>query len=210
MSAAKRCSKCKIEKPHSEFFKKATGRDSLTASCKDCHYLKRKRYFESEKGREVHRLSNAKYHRTERGQVMRRKHHLKRNYGITLEQFAALIEKQKGLCDCCGDVLGEPKQTHVDHDHETGEIRGVVCGPCNRTIGHSLESTERLDRAIRYLEKWRLAALARKFLVRDLGENGAGTNMRGSVGEHKSFISSETGSTPATATNLCEQNSPVS
>lgn len=60
---------------------------------------------------------------------------LMRTYGITLEQFKSMIEKQNGKCDCCNTALDMGKNTHVDHDHVTGKVRGILCVNCNVRVG---------------------------------------------------------------------------
>ena len=58
-------------------------------------------------------------------------------YGISKEQYLALEAERNGMCDCCGKTP-EPDSYHgglcVDHNHSTGEIRALVCGPCNTRI----------------------------------------------------------------------------
>jgi hypothetical protein len=83
---------------------------------------------------------------------------LRRNYGITLDDFNALAKEQNFACVICGKVPSEDldakwnqKVLHVDHDHLTGKIRGLLCSDCNRGIGFLGESAERLERAALYL-----------------------------------------------------------
>lgn len=76
-----------------------------------------------------------------------RRSSLKRKYGITLEQFDAMSAAQNHACAICGSQ--EP--LCVDHDHETGVIRGLLCGRCNKGIGLLGDSLEGLERAVRYL-----------------------------------------------------------
>lgn len=56
-------------------------------------------------------------------------------YGITAEQYDALYEAQGGVCAICRRANGKTKRLAVDHDHETGEVRGLLCGPDNLMIG---------------------------------------------------------------------------
>lgn len=88
----------------------------------------------------------------------KRAQRLLREFGLTLEAFDALAASQGGLCAICrrpphggknGQVL------HVDHDHETGVVRGLLCGPCNTALGLLAEDHERIDRVIHYLTKAR-------------------------------------------------------
>lgn len=78
-------------------------------------------------------------------------HHLKKKYGITPDQYAAILEKQEGRCFIC---LCKPKSKRlaVDHDHKTNKIRGLLCSRCNhKLLGSANDSIEMLQRAIDYL-----------------------------------------------------------
>ena len=71
--------------------------------------------------------------------------HLKR-YGLTTEQINKL--KEKG-CEMCGAT----ENIHIDHNHKTQEVRGVLCTNCNRGLGHFKDSPELLRKAAEYLEQ---------------------------------------------------------
>lgn len=81
-------------------------------------------------------------------------------YGITSEQYWALYGAQGGLCAICQrargkgpDGTGRGKMLSVDHDHKTGEVRGLLCGPCNRDVlGHLRDDPAALRRAADYVE----------------------------------------------------------
>jgi hypothetical protein len=77
-----------------------------------------------------------------------RRSYLRRQWGLTLEDFNELKISQNGLCAICkinSDIL------HIDHNHETGKIRALLCNQCNRGIGYLKESPEILNSAIQYL-----------------------------------------------------------
>lgn len=83
---------------------------------------------------------------------------LRRNYGISLNDYNELVITQCGACAICGDVPCEEPDAgrnqmrlHVDHDHKTGEIRGLLCSDCNRGIGFFKDDPEMLKRAAHYL-----------------------------------------------------------
>lgn len=76
---------------------------------------------------------------------------LRVKYGITLEQYNNLLAQQKSLCAICSKVLTR-QNTHVDHDHKTGSVRGLLCFECNTAIGKFHDSIDRMRRAIAYLE----------------------------------------------------------
>jgi hypothetical protein len=70
----------------------------------------------------------------------KRTHTLKKRYGITAEVYDSLLEKQGGVCACCGKAPEKLPGNfrallHVDHDHQTGDVRGLLCAFCNWFIG---------------------------------------------------------------------------
>lgn len=98
-----------------------------------------------------------------------RKRNLKRLYDITPEEYDALRERQSYRCAICqlhedeitvknsgrprldGKPSAEPMKLHVDHDHETNEIRGLLCGACNLGIAYFKDQADRMLRAIDYV-----------------------------------------------------------
>lgn len=81
---------------------------------------------------------------------------LKRHYGITPEVYEEMIKGQNFCCACCGSHMSNFKRRlHVDHDHKTGLVRSLLCTECNPGIGYFDHSIERLEMAIRYLEKFK-------------------------------------------------------
>ena len=87
--------------------------------------------------------------------VRARDRHLRKKYGITLEQFNEMLEKQNGRCACCG--TDKPGGKHnvfcVDHDHITGKVRELLCKDCNIVLGLVEDSPEHLQRLIEYIAK---------------------------------------------------------
>jgi hypothetical protein len=80
----------------------------------------------------------------ERARVTRRA----AKYGMTAETFEAMAASQNGVCAVCK----EREFDHVDHDHESGSVRGLLCRQCNVGIGFFQDSPELLAKAIKYLE----------------------------------------------------------
>ena len=74
--------------------------------------------------------------------------HLKRTFGLSPEDLASLIAAQGGTCAICD---GPPQ--HIDHDHATGNVRGVLCGPCNMGLGQFADDPQRLIQAATYLRR---------------------------------------------------------
>lgn len=88
-----------------------------------------------------------------------RKAMYKRRYGMTVEQYQAMVTLQNGLCYICHRpptgrrAEGEQPLLHVDHDHNTGAIRRLLCSKCNQAIGLMDDSPDRLLAAAAYLEE---------------------------------------------------------
>lgn len=78
-----------------------------------------------------------------------RRDNLKRKYGITPEQWLEIFDAQDGACGICART---EVQLHVDHCQKTNEVRGLLCGKCNRGIGMFDHEIELLETAIGYLE----------------------------------------------------------
>ena len=88
----------------------------------------------------------------------RRDRWLRTRYGITWDQYVALLEKQGGKCavpTCTEPPGGRGNTYHVDHDHETGKVRGLLCSNCNRALGLLRENPDRIDGLARYIRERR-------------------------------------------------------
>jgi hypothetical protein len=78
---------------------------------------------------------------------------IRRQYGISLKQFDELLEFQGGGCAICNKRIdGERRRMNIDHDHNTGKVRGLLCTGCNTGIGHLGDNIEGLKKALYYLE----------------------------------------------------------
>lgn len=77
-----------------------------------------------------------------------REYHLRRRYGVGQAEFDEMLAEQGGVCAICG--ADDPK--HVDHDHRTGWVRGILCFNCNGGLGQFRDSPEFLAGAITYLK----------------------------------------------------------
>jgi hypothetical protein len=75
-----------------------------------------------------------------------------RRYGLTADDYDALLAAQGGVCAICGGPPSEKRRHHIDHDHETGVVRGLLCSNCNTAMGRFGDDPERLMEALRYLQ----------------------------------------------------------
>lgn len=78
---------------------------------------------------------------------------LKKKFGLSKEQYEALLEGQNHVCAICGK--GCTKALAVDHCHTTGKVRGLLCNNCNRGVGHLKDSVENMTNAITYLNRFK-------------------------------------------------------
>lgn len=108
---------------------------------------KQRAYYQRRK--EEQRIYAATYHPAHKKE--RKNCELKKAYGISLEQFNRMYEKQHGLCAICNKEI-EGKSCHTDHCHETGQVRGLLCSKCNRGIGNFNDNSSLLKRAADYIQ----------------------------------------------------------
>ena len=158
----KRCKICGELKPLSEFYRAPGARDGFRLDCKQCNLAARAAKYRDNprpaieralrwqrENPERHKAKQREYTESGRKSVSNRKSHLKRKYGLTLEDFDALLAAQGGGCAICG----RPDADNVDHDHRTGRVRGILCFNCNVAIGHIADDEDRLAAAMKYLSR---------------------------------------------------------
>lgn len=129
----KTCSRCKIKKEFSAFYKNVGTTDGYNNYCKSCQ----RDYFVANRSR---------------AQASTRAANWKR-YGINLTEsrYAELLKAQQNRCAICLEV--KSYRLHVDHNHATGQIRGLLCRNCNRGLGYFLEDANIIREAINYLKE---------------------------------------------------------
>lgn len=158
--ASRQCSECQEVKSlqHFSIGKHITKSGAVTASfrreCKVCEVTKKRN----------HRHANPQYYREKgRIQVAKRtpeqkfKWMLSGQYGLTVEQYQAMIEAQNGVCAICREVPRHRSRTEgrflVDHCHTTGKVRGLLCHNCNVSIGLLKEDPVRIRALLAYVER---------------------------------------------------------
>ena len=77
---------------------------------------------------------------------------LKREYGISLDDFNKILLKQKGVCAICKCINGVGTKLFIDHNHKTKKVRGLLCYKCNFAVGHFKEDISNLKSAMKYLK----------------------------------------------------------
>jgi hypothetical protein len=97
-------------------------------------------------------LSRSRRERDIEGErVKRRDYQLRAKYGIGLDGFEKLLKSQGGVCALCRGQFKSDRDRHVDHCHETGRVRGILCFSCNKGLGLLGDNIEGMRRAINYL-----------------------------------------------------------
>lgn len=171
----KRCRVCGELKPVDEFYLARGTRDGRRNDCKPCNLAakaarnaadpasnrERARRWQQQNS-ERYRAKQQQYVDEGRKQAWNRKSYLKRRYGLTLEQYDEMLAAQGGVCAICRKPRPEERTLHIDHDHQTGKIRGLLCFRCNNALGDFDEEYELFVRAADYLDRDdELVALAR-------------------------------------------------
>jgi hypothetical protein len=162
----KRCVKCGVAQPLDQFYRAKGTRDGLRGDCKPCFKERaRLRYLADPAAAKARvkrwqqanpdRLNAYRRQRRLEPEVKRRERagHLKRKYGISLEHYDSMLDDQGGGCAICKrEPIGQIP-LHVDHDHETGKIRGILCFTCNNALADFEDDPALLRSAVAYVEK---------------------------------------------------------
>jgi hypothetical protein len=135
----KECSFCHVWRPLEDFYRRLESSTGYTSQCRYC--------------------KNEKHPSRPIAPEIRRRYYLAHRYDMTPEEYEDLWEAQDGRCAICQKIAhvmdlrtGSPRRLAIDHDHQTGKIRGLLCHDCNVAIGHLNDDVEILYKAISYLE----------------------------------------------------------
>lgn len=147
-SGEKPCKDCGLIKPLAHFQTNLLMIDGSTNQCRACRSIEQRR-----------RRSDPSYRRRER--IYARRTNLKAKYAMTEQEFERLFDEQGRRCAICrSDDSANGRiginAMHVDHDHKTYTIRGILCAKCNRALGQFEDDIDRLKAAVLYLQTSRL------------------------------------------------------
>jgi hypothetical protein len=144
-----RCHKCDSTKPRSEFYTDTKSGNPLRP-CKVC----RRAY---ERTPEVTAKRKAYHQRTyaSRAKEFERRR-IKNTFGLTPDDLARMLDEQDHRCAICGweDPGGPKRRLYIDHCHRTGQVRGLLCPPCNSFLGRLDDDPAKIHGAATYLERW--------------------------------------------------------
>jgi hypothetical protein len=177
------CNKCNVEKSLDDFHKNKNLKEGRCYTCKPCALSLVKAWSLTEKGKEKAKAAKKKYSSTEHGKAKNKaynklpktrekarkrrsfvrslpggkfpefKNRIFREYGLSVRDWAKMYLEQNSRCAACGDFLLFDKSTHIDHDHVSGKVRGLLCHVCNLAIGLAKDSPEKLRGMADYLER---------------------------------------------------------
>jgi hypothetical protein len=130
------CKDCGESKLASEFYKPRP--DNMRRTCKRCQNERRV----------ANRRANP-----EAASATARRSKLRRVYGISPEEYDAILVAQRGVCAICARPNDDGRRLHVDHCHDSGKVRGLLCHLCNRALGAFGDDPDRVERAVEYLRR---------------------------------------------------------
>jgi len=141
----KTCTVCNQDKSLDEFYSYKNSKDGKSYRCKVCDNLARQKWQKNN---------------PEKSHLSQRERNLKHRFGVDLEWYQKQLKKQNYCCAICKTkenkvTLGSNKSLSfaVDHNHDTGEVRGLLCNQCNRALGLFKDSSKVLQNAVKYLTK---------------------------------------------------------
>lgn len=145
----KTCPRCGEVKPAEGFYLKVkTGK--LSSWCRKCTIAQQRvRYLKLKAEGKLPRPTSEQYKKSD----------LRRKFGLEWDQYQGMVEAQAGLCAVCCEPpppggLGSNAVLQVDHDHTSGQVRWLLCGPCNRAVAAVRENPKVAEAVAMYLRAW--------------------------------------------------------
>jgi Recombination endonuclease VII len=148
-------------KPLVEFYRAAGMKDGHRSECKPCHMAAQRLWYRANREHAIAGVKQWQEENKEHLNAYRREYrkrrkdedrdaHLRRTFGFSTAEYEDLLARQGGGCAICGR---RPTKAalHVDHDHETGVIRGLLCVGCNNALGQFHDDPDLLSRATDYV-----------------------------------------------------------
>ena len=166
ISQEKWCNGCDSIKPVADFCKNRTSKTGLSSWCRECNKkyrrtqqpLRPRKLLSKDRSRANCRKQMNKWAAKNRDRI--NEYRLKRIYGINTEEYERKFTEQGGKCFICKKT--SKNRLSVDHNHETGEVRSLLCSRCNFEVGiHEKDVTKNAEK---YLRLWDLARAYRKVI----------------------------------------------
>ena len=149
----KPCSKCLEIKPYDHFYRSTGKTCGYASQCKVCwKSTNRTPAFYASRNRIERARENTPEKKLKRVRC-RFAYYIRYMHGLEVIDWALMYEIQDGKCAICSCSIAEGTEVHVDHNHATGVVRGLLCGRCNSGLGLFLESPAALRSAAAYAER---------------------------------------------------------
>lgn len=145
----KHCMGCREDLPESDFGKLARSRDGLNTRCTSCARRSKQDWI-NRTGYDRPGVNKVWY---EANKDRVRAYQIEKAYGITRDEYELLLRSQNGVCAVCDEPCPSGRELAVDHDHDTGVVRGLLCMNCNRAAGYLRDSVKRALSLAAYLER---------------------------------------------------------
>ena len=154
----KKCSKCKEVKSNSEFWKDLRKSSALCSKCKSCMKEAKKKYLKTLKGQQLQKEANERYKNKypDKKTPYKKKWHLKHAYNLSSDEHYQMWVNQNGCCAVCNNPI-DYDNLSTDHNHITGQIRGLLCKKCNLGLGYFYtdeHGTKLLEKATQYIKHY--------------------------------------------------------
>lgn len=158
--AVVKCSRCKALKPSADFTKSKHSHTGRYSQCRSCASASKREAWASG-GSERYKIAQKRVPQEKRTirLAQRSARALEKAYGITLEDYQSLLHQQGGVCAICREATRSNalhRRLSVDHCHETGMVRGLLCSSCNNGLGRFADDPDRLASAAAYLRAHRM------------------------------------------------------
>ena len=134
------CNRCERLLPREAFNRDTTNKDGLNSHCRDCNSATKRAAY------------------TPAAALRFSERHRQRTYSLSPDAFDAMVAAQQNRCAICDRDMGGGRQRHIDHCHDTGRVRALLCRQCNSALGYAEDSPERLRAMADYIEHHRLSA----------------------------------------------------
>ena len=155
----KTCRKCDTAKPVEGFSKRSASPDGLAPHCKPCVKKYQRGYYIANQDKFLQWSREQRVGLTDEQRVRYRRSQREKLYGLEPGQYEDMLGAQLYRCAICGTHTDDcARQLAVDHDHDTGEVRGLLCGSCNAAIGLMREDSFVFESAMAYLSNAKVSA----------------------------------------------------
>jgi hypothetical protein len=160
----KECRLCRRLLPLDEFHRATGARDGHRGECKDCFRAKARERYPQVREQAIERARRWREENIDRFRENQRRRrsdpavkakerndHLRRKFGLSQDDYERMLARQDSGCAICKRPPSPTASLHVDHDHETGRVRALLCVSCNNALGSFQEDPEIVRRARSYL-----------------------------------------------------------